>query len=61
MIIQAFNDFPTIKREFSYLIGDSDSDIESGKQEYLQTVKVDNEYTLAKWCNELLSVIQTLI
>ena len=58
MIIQAFEDFPSIESKFSYLIGDSDSDIEAGKQEHLHTVKVDNEYTLAKWCEELLSVIE---
>ena len=57
MIIQAIEDFPSIDSEFSYLIGDSDSDIEAGKQEHFHTVKVDNEYTLAKWCEELLSVI----
>jgi histidinol-phosphate phosphatase family protein len=58
MIIQAFFDFPDIKSKFSYLIGDSDSDIEAGKQEHLQTVKVDNEYTLSKWCDELFLIIQ---
>ena len=58
MIIQAIEDFPSIDSKFSYLIGDSDSDIEAGKQEHLHTVKVDNEYTLAKWCEELLSVIE---
>ena len=58
MIIQAMEDFPSINSEFSYLIGDSDSDIEAGKREHLHTVKVDNEYTLSKWCDELLSVIQ---
>ena len=58
MIIQAIKDFSDINIESSYLIGDSDSDIEAGEQEHLYTVKVDNEYTLSKWCNELLSVIQ---
>ena len=58
MIIQALEDFPDIESEYSYLIGDSDSDIEAGKQEHLHTIKVDNDYTLSKWCDELLSVIQ---
>ena len=58
MIQQAINDFPEIKVEDSYLIGDSDTDILAGNKMGLITVKVDNEYTLLKWCDELLSVIQ---
>ena len=50
-------DFPEIKLEQSYLIGDSDTDIIAGNKMGLITVKVDNEYTLSKWCNELFSVI----
>jgi len=58
MIQQALIDFPHIKVEDSYLIGDSDTDIIAGSKMGLITVKVDNEYTLSKWCDELLSVIQ---
>jgi len=58
MIQQAIIDFPEIKVEYSYLIGDSDTDILAGNKMGLITVKVDNEYTLLKWCDELLSVIQ---
>jgi D-glycero-D-manno-heptose 1,7-bisphosphate phosphatase len=58
MIQQAMIDFPEIKVEDSYLIGDSDTDIIAGSKMGLITVKVDNEYTLSKWCDELLSVIQ---
>ena len=58
MIKQAFIDFPDIKREESYLIGDSDSDIEAGNKENIKTVKVDDKYTLSKWGSELLSVIE---
>jgi histidinol-phosphate phosphatase family protein len=58
MIQQAIIDFPTIKIEESYLIGDSDSDIIAGDKMGLNTIKVDNEYTLSKWYDELLSVIQ---
>ena len=58
MIQQAIIDFPEIKVEDSYLIGDSDSDILAGNKMGLNTVKVDKEYTLLKWCDELLSVIQ---
>jgi histidinol-phosphate phosphatase family protein len=58
MIQQAIIDFPEIKVEDSYLIGDSDTDMLAGNKMGLITVKVDNEYTLLKWCDELLSVIQ---
>ena len=58
MINQAIADFPEIDRQNSYLIGDSDSDIEAGNRVNLNTVKVDNEYTLAKWTAELMSVIE---
>ena len=57
MIENAILDFPEIVIEDSYLIGDSESDIEAGKRINLNTVRVDNEYTLAKWTAELLSVI----
>lgn len=56
MIIQAFEDFPDIDTKYSYLVGDSDSDMEAGKNAHLNTVKVNNEYTLSKWCNESFSV-----
>ena len=58
MINQAIADFPEIDCQNSYLIGDSDSDIEAGNRMNLNTVKVDNEYTLAKWTAELMSVIE---
>ena len=58
MIEQAIIDFPDLENENSYLVGDSDSDITAGNEMGLITVKVDNEYTLAKWCEELLSVIE---
>ena len=58
MIQQAIIDFPTIKIEESYLISDSDSDIIAGDKMGLSTIKVDNEYTLSKWYDELLSVFQ---
>jgi len=58
MIQQAIIDFPEININDSYLIGDSDTDIIAGNMMGLMTVKVDNEYTLLKWCDELLSVIR---
>jgi D-glycero-D-manno-heptose 1,7-bisphosphate phosphatase len=57
MIEQAIIDFPEISIKNSYLIGDSDSDIKAGKKMNLNTVKVDNDYTLAKWTTDLLRVI----
>ena len=57
MIEQAIIDFPEINIKNSYLIGDSDSDIKAGKRMNLNTVKVDNDYTLAKWTADMLGVI----
>ena len=54
MIQQAIVDFSEIIIEHSYFVGDSDSDIEAGKRMNLKTVKVDNDYTLAKWTSDLL-------
>jgi D-glycero-D-manno-heptose 1,7-bisphosphate phosphatase len=56
MILQAKVDYPSINFEKSYLIGDSDSDIEAGKRMDLKTIKVDDNYTLAKWAVDLLAV-----
>ena len=57
MIQQAFYDYPKIDAKYSYLIGDSESDIQAGKQCNLHTVKVDKKYTLLEWSIELLSFI----
>ena len=57
MIEEALLDFPKIVIKESYLVGDSESDIEAGKRMNLKTIKVDNEYTLSKWASELLSSI----
>ena len=57
LIQQAIIDFPEIKIDNSYLIGDSDTDIIAGNMMGLITVKVDNKYTLSKWCSELSLVI----
>jgi len=58
MIQQALIDFPDIKLAHSYLIGDSDTDILAGNKMGLISIKVDDEYTLSKWCSELLTVIK---
>jgi D-glycero-D-manno-heptose 1,7-bisphosphate phosphatase len=57
MIENAIIDFPEIILENSYLIGDSDSDIVAGKSMNLNTLKVDNDYTLAKWTSSLSAVV----
>ena len=53
MIEQAMIDFPEIKLSQSYLIGDSYTDIQAGNKMGLTSVKVDNEYTLSKWCSTM--------
>ena len=58
MIQQAKLDFPEINLGNSYLVGDSPSDIEAGERMNLVTIRVDNEYTLAKWTAELMSIIE---
>jgi D-glycero-D-manno-heptose 1,7-bisphosphate phosphatase len=58
MIQQAVIDFPEIKLAQSYLVGDSDSDILAGNKMGLICVKVNNEFTLSKWCSELLTIIK---
>ena len=55
MIQQAVIDFPEIIIENSYLVGDSDSDIQAGESMSLRTAKVDRQYTLLKWTTELLA------
>tara|TARA_B100001758_G_scaffold62460_1_gene51983 strand:- start:12615 stop:13115 length:501 start_codon:yes stop_codon:yes gene_type:complete len=57
MIQHALLDFPKIVIEKSYLVGDSESDIEAGKKMGLKTIKVDNEFTLSKWTDKLISSI----
>tara|TARA_B100001094_G_scaffold246015_1_gene242602 strand:- start:93 stop:593 length:501 start_codon:yes stop_codon:yes gene_type:complete len=57
MIKNAIIDFPNIIAENSFLIGDSDTDIKAGKRMSLNTVKVDNAFTLSKWTDSLLAVI----
>lgn len=56
MIQQAVKDFPDIIIKKSYLVGDSDSDIEAGKKMNLHTIKVDDNFTLTKWTSDLLRI-----
>jgi len=57
MILQAIIDFPGIVIKDSYLIGDSDTDIAAGQRINLNTIKVDNDYTLAECTSDLLSTL----
>ena len=54
MIKKALQDFPEIIINRSFLIGDSESDILAGKSMHMCTVKVDNEFTLFSWVNQIL-------
>ena len=56
MIQQAIIDNPKIDIACSYLIGDSDSDIEAGRKMNLKTIKVTKHYTLANWNANLQSI-----
>ncbi|SVC27939.1 uncharacterized protein METZ01_LOCUS280793 [marine metagenome] len=53
MLKNVINDYPDIVIENSYLVGDSDTDIIAGNSFGLKTVKVDNKYTLLKWCEQV--------
>ena len=53
MIQYAIKDFPDINLEQSFLIGDSSSDIEAGERAGLKSIKVDNQFTLFDWGNQL--------
>lgn len=53
MIQKAFEEYPEINRNKSYLIGDSDSDIQAGISEKLITVKVSSKFTILDWFNSL--------
>ena len=57
MILQATIDFPEIIIGDSCLVGDSDTDILAASRMNLEAIKVDHEYTLEKWANELLQVL----
>ncbi len=49
MLENAKLDFPDMKIEDSFLVGDSDSDIIAGKKFGLSTIKVSSEFTLFDW------------
>tara|TARA_B110000263_G_scaffold50136_1_gene41906 strand:- start:2417 stop:2905 length:489 start_codon:yes stop_codon:yes gene_type:complete len=53
MLEQAKKDFPEINIKYSFLVGDSNSDIQAGNKFGLQTVKLDSNYTLYHWLQEI--------
>ena len=53
MLENAKLDFPDMKIEDSFLVGDSDSDIIAGKKFGLNTIKVSSEFTLFDWLTSI--------
>ena len=54
MLKKALQDFPDIIIKKSFLIGDSESDILAGRSMNISTVKVNKEFTLSSWANQIL-------
>ena len=53
MLEEAKLDFPEIIIKNSFLIGDSESDIEAGNKFGLKTIKVNETYTLNNWLESI--------
>ena len=53
MLENAKLDFPDMKIENSFLVGDSDSDIIAGKKFGLSTIKVSSAFTLFDWLTKI--------
>ena len=53
MLEKAKLDFPEIIIKNSFLIGDSESDIEAGNKFGLKTIKVNETYTLNNWLESI--------
>ena len=51
MLIQAAQEFPDIDFKKSYLLGDSDSDIEAGLSMGIKSIKLSENFTLKNWSN----------
>ena len=54
MLLKSKEDFPEIEFDKSYLIGDSDSDIQAAFSVGIKSFKVSKEYSLSDWTNEFL-------
>ena len=53
MIKHAIKDFPIINLKQTFLVGDSPSDIAVGERTGIESIKVDNQFTLFDWANQL--------
>ncbi|MEE2953714.1 MAG: HAD family hydrolase [Bacteroidota bacterium] len=56
MLSEALKDFPDIKIENSYLVGDSITDIKAGEVFGLKTIQVNSQFTLYSWAKRLLKI-----
>ena len=56
MIKKALMDFPSIDFSKSFLVGDSDTDIELAKAMKIEPIKVDTSYTLDIWCRNFFNL-----
>ena len=56
MIERALMDFPSIDLSTSFLVGDSDTDIELARAMKIEPIKVDNKYTLDIWCRNFFNL-----
>ena len=54
MLENAKLDYPDMKIEDSFLVGDSDSDIIAGKKFGLTTIKVSSAFTLFDWLTKII-------
>ena len=54
LFIKAKDEYPEIKFEKSFMVGDSISDIEAGEKLNLNTKKITKNYTLFDWANDFI-------
>ena len=54
MLEEAMLDYPEIIIKNSFLIGDSESDIEAGNKFGLKTIKVNEKFTLNNWLESII-------
>tara|TARA_B100000902_G_scaffold33841_1_gene40648 strand:- start:8573 stop:9073 length:501 start_codon:yes stop_codon:yes gene_type:complete len=54
MILNALQDFTDINISSSYLVGDSESDIDAAQKEGVKSVKVNSHYTILNWYQQML-------
>ncbi len=54
MILNALQDFTDINISSSYLVGDSESDMDAAQKEGVKSVKVNSHYTILNWYQQML-------